>query len=164
MARRRSGRKIDFTHWTYASFNAQALGAGQFGALFLPATHEPETWLRIRGSLLSFLPDTSAPDTLISVGIGLIPVPEGTGGTVTWSPITDGDAPWIWVSYFELAYHEKVTDVIAIQNAMAYREVIDNKAMRILRNQEVQCVIENVTIAGADALDCTMSGRVLSGT
>ncbi len=83
---------------------------------------------------------------------------------MTWSPITDGDAPWIWVSYFELAYEEMVTDVIDVPGMSSYRELIDNKAMRIVRNQELQMVAENATIGGASSINLSVSGRTLSGT
>jgi len=137
MPRRRSGRKIDFTHWTYNSYVDNALSAGT---------------------------DAQAPTTFISVGIGLILVPEGTGTTVLWSPITDGDAPWMWVTYFELAYEEYVTDVIDSPGMTSYREVIDSKSMRVIRNQEVQCVVENATLATAGSVNISLSGRALSGT
>ena len=163
MARRRGNRKIDFVHWTYGSFTFLATQAGIAAVNVFPAAHDPETLLRIRGNVLGFIDGASAPAKHISVGVGLIVVPEGTGTTALWSPIQDGDAPWLWVTYFELAYEEMVTDVIAAQVAMAYRESIDNKAMRILRNSEIQCVMENATINGAAAANVTGSFRALAG-
>ena len=163
MARRRSGKKIDYVHWTYGSFQTGGLSAGTLAKNFFAAQHDPETLLRFRGSLLGYLDGVQSPGAWISVGVGLILVPEGTGTTVLWSPITDGDAPWIWVDYFELAYEEYVVDVISAQGASSYRSIIDNKAMRIARNQEVQCVVENATIGNTADLNLSMSGRFLAG-
>ena len=164
MPRRRSGKKIDFVHWSgfQDSFNAQA--AGSIGKNIFAAAHEPETLMRLRGTLLAYLDTTQAPGVQIAVGIGMILVPEGTGTTVLWSPLTDPDAPWFWYTAFALGYEEYVTDVISSQVASGYREVIDSKAMRITRNQEVQAVVENVTTGSAGAFNMVIAGRSLSGT
>jgi len=98
MPRRRSGKKIDFVHWAYGNATASALAAGTNGATLFPAQHLPETLLRMRGELMSWGDANLAPGVNARIGCGIILVPEGTGSTVLWSPITDGDAPWIWVS------------------------------------------------------------------
>jgi len=164
MPRRRGfAKKISYTHWTYGSwFSLQGAGTGAINVL--PAQHEPETLLRIRGTNLAYIDAASVPGKLVSVGVGLIAVPEGTGTTVLWSPITDGDAPWIWADYFEIGYEEMVTDVVDVPGLTSYRSVIDNKAMRILRNQEVQFVLENATILTASNVNVSGSARFLSGT
>jgi len=96
--------------------------------------------------------------------MGVILVPEGTGTTVLWSPSTDADAPWIWVTEFVLAHEELVVDVIDVPGMSSYRERIDNKAMRIIRNQEIQFVIENSTVTSALSVNAGLAGRFLSGT
>jgi len=164
MTRRRSGKKIDFVHWTGFTEATAAQSAGVVASTAFAAQHDPETLMRTRGNLLAYVDSTSAPGGLIDVGIGMIPVPEGTGATVLWSPITDDDAPWFWIERFSLGYEEAVTDVIAMQEAMAFRVSIDSKAMRILRNQEVQIVYENVTVLTALAFNAQVSGRCLFGT
>ena len=164
MARRRSGKKIDFTHWTYQSGSALALSAGTTAVLFNAAQHEPETLLRFRGELFVGLDALSAPGGLAAIGVGLILVPEGTGSTVLWSPITDGDAPWFWVDYGAVGYEEGVTDVIDYPGYTSYRRVIDSKAMRIIRNQEIQMVVENATVGTAESVNVVLQGRFLSGT
>ncbi len=164
MARRRSGKKIDFVHWTgfQDSFNGQA--AGSIAKTLFAAQHDPETLMRTRGSLLTYLDTTQAPGGQILVGAGMILVPEGTSTTVLWSPLTDPDAPWIWYSAFGLGYEEYVTDVIDCPQATSHREVIDSKAMRIVRNQEIQMVVENVTTGSAAAFNMVIGGRSLFGT
>ncbi len=164
MPRRRSGKKIDFTHWTYSSAAFNGQGAGTAGVNMAAAQHLSETLLRIRGEFTCFTDGALAPGVGVFAGLGLILVPEGTGTTVTWSPITDGDAPWIWVDYFTMAYEELVVDVIANQAALAMRRVIDNKAMRVIRNQEIQAVVENVTNQGAMNISVGLQIRVLAGT
>ncbi len=158
------GKKIDTVHWTYGSFSALALTAGTVAGTVYAAQHLPETLMRIRGEFVSYLDSASAPPTLSGVGIGLIQVPEGTGTTVLWSPITDGDAPWVWVDYFHLGYEEMVTDVITVQQLIGVRRVIDNKSMRRMRNTELQCVIENATIETGEAINTALQVRTLFGS
>ena len=164
MARRRSGRKIDFTHWTGGNATSLAQAAGSVGVVVIPAQHDPETELRIRGSLLSYVDTTQAPGGLVLMSVGLIYVPAGTGTTVLWAPFTDADAPWVWVDYFFVGYEEMVTDVIDVPAASGYRSVIDSKAMRIVRNSELQAVFQNTTIGSSMAVNNVLFARVLSGT
>jgi len=161
---RRSGRKIDFVHWTRMAASFLAQSAGTIAVNVSAAQHDPETLLRIRGNLLSFVDTTQAPGGLANVGIGMIMVPEGTGATVLWSPITDADAPWFWIETFSLGYEEMVTDVIDVPGATSFRSTIDSKAMRINRNSEVQAVLEVSNVSGAVAINAVLQARGLSGT
>ncbi len=106
---------------------------------------------------------TQAPGGLATVGVGFILVPEGTGTTVLWSPFTDGDAPWIWAGYYSIGYEEPVTDVVSVQALSGVRDTIDSKSMRIIRNQEVQMVVENVSVGSAMNINLSTSGRALFG-
>jgi len=164
MARRRSGKKIDFVHWTGIQESALALTAGSVASTALAAQHDPETWMRFRGNLLAYLDATQLPGRLIQVAVGLILVPEGTSTTVLWSPATDPDAPWMYYDIFAIGWEEGVTDVVDMPGVSSYRSVIDSKAMRIVRNQEVQFVTENVSVGSAGTVNVVLSGRALSGT
>jgi len=165
MPHRRSGfaKKINTVHWTYGSWSALALSAGTVAATVIGAQHQPETLLRIRGEQMVYVDGAQAPGVLTSVGIGLVQVPEGTGATVLWSPITDGDAPWIWVDYFMIGYEEMVTDVIDSPLVSAARRVIDSKAMRKLRKTEIQFVAESATVGGATPVNIAGQARFLAG-
>ncbi len=162
--RGRHAKKIQTVHWTYVSAASNALSAGVVAVNLAAAQHLPETLLRLRGEWVSYLDGTAIPGEELSVGVGIIQVPEGTGASVLWSPITDGDAPWIWTDHATLGYEEMVTDVISIQGLAMVRRVVDNKAMRKLRNTELQFVIENATIGSAGAVNTAFSGRFLSGS
>ncbi len=164
MARRRSGKKIDFVHWTGFQDSILTRSAGISAKQLFPAQHDPETLMRMRGNLLVSLDATQAPGSLVQIAVGAILVPEGTGTTVLWSPATDPDAPWIWYEIFVVGYEEMVTDVVDVPGLSIFRSVIDNKAMRIIRNQEIQWSVENVTVAAAAAVNVTLSGRALFGT
>ncbi len=166
MAHRRGGfqKKIETVHWTYGSFGGNAFAAGVFGLNVLSAQHLPETILRIRGEWLAYIDGVQAPSTSFAVSVGLILVPEGTGSTVLWSPITDGDAPWIWWDTTVLAYEEYVVDVIDNPGASFVRRVIDNKAMRKSRNMEMQFVMENATIGNAGSANVQGAARFLAGS
>ncbi len=164
--RRGHQKKIDTVHWTYGSFVFAGQAAGTAAVNVLAAQHLPETLLRIRGEWIACIDQATAPSVGTSVTIGLILVPEGTGTTVLWSPITDGDAPWIWWDAMHIVYEEMVNDVVAAQAALSGRRVIDSKAMRKVRNTELQCVVESATIGGfgATAVHATGSVRVLAGS
>ena len=105
MARRRSGKKIDFLHWVYGAASSGILSAGTAAIAIIPAQHLPETLMRTRGAVLTGPSGTQGPARSVNVGVGLILVPEGTGTTVLWSPISDGDAPWIWVAGIKPQVH-----------------------------------------------------------
>ncbi len=167
MARRRTGfqKKIEVVHWTYGSFSALGLGSGvTVGVNVFPAQHLPETLLRIRGEWAAVFDGALVPSRSSSIAAGLILVPEGTDTTVLWSPITDGDAPWIWWDTFSLIYEEFVVDTIASTEAASGRRVIDSKAMRKVRNMELQFVAEQAGIEGTLAINVFGSIRALSGS
>ena len=150
-------------HWTGFGQGFLAFSAGTNAALVNMAIHGRETLLRIRGELSAWMDTTSVPPLAVQIGIGLILVPEGTGSTVLWSPLTDIDAPWFWYETFLLAYEEMVTDVVDVPGMTSFRKTIDSKAMRIVRpDVELQLVVENVTLAGAAAVNVHAGGRILS--
>ena len=165
---RRSGfaKKIEVVHWTGGGFSTTGLAAGTVALTVLPAQHLPETLLRIRGRWSSSLNAAQAPGVGVFLDVGMILVPEGTGTTVLWSPGTDGDAPWIWWDTMAFLYTEYVTDVIGSQITAAMTAVIDSKAMRKVRNQELQFVAENTTMSGLSAGTVVFGGdvRVLAGS
>ena len=165
---RRSGfaKKIEAVHWTYGSFQAISQTAGAIALNVLSAQHLPETLLRMRGEWAAALSGALPDGEGVALSAGLILVPEGTDTTVLWSPITDGDAPWIWWDTFHLIYREHVVDAVASLMTSSGRRMIDSKAMRKNRNQELQFVVENATITGLStaATDCAGSVRVLSGS
>ena len=167
MAHRRSSfaKKIDTVHWTLIQ-ETLSTGAGSLAINALPAQHLPETLLRIRGEFI-VAPQAPLADAQGAVmACGLILVPEGTGTTVLWSPITDGDAPWIWWDAMNCDYQEFIADGNYTSNTCDGRRVIDSKAMRKVRNTELQFVVENATITGLTAmtLRATITARVLAGS
>ena len=164
---RRSGhaKKIDTVHWTYGSWTGLALSsAGTVGVTVLSAQHLPETLLRIRGEWAACFDGVQAPGGFMAITAGLILVPEGTSTTVLWDPVNDGDAPWIWWDVFHLMYEEMVLDVTFSTQTASARRVIDSKAMRKVRNTELQFVAINTAIAGSAAANVAGSVRVLAGS
>ena len=165
---RRSGfaKKIEVVHWTYGSFEFVAQAAGAAAVNVFPAQHLPETLLRMRGEWIAALGGAAVNGVAVAVSIGLIQVPEGTGTTVLWSPITDGDAPWIWWDTIHIVYTEQVTDVTFSSQTSSGRRTIDSKAMRKIRNTEIQCVVEQATISGltGGSIHAIGSLRALSGS
>jgi len=168
MGHRRSGfaKKIDSVHWTIFGEMIVGLSAGTIGRTLFSAQHMPETHLRLRGEWGACFTTAIAPATGVIVVAGIIQVPEGTGTTVLWSPFTDGDAPWIWWDTLGLIYTEQVIDQVGSVPLFAGRRVMDSKAMRKIRNTELQLVVENLTATGLTAGDVNVfvTGRSLSGT
>jgi len=167
MARRSGfGKKIDTVHWTGAAGQFVAQAAGTAAGLLFAAQHLPETLLRIRGEWYTCLSGVSTPTSGAQISMGIIQVPEGTGTTVLWSPFTDSDAPWIWWDSVSMIYEEMVTDAIQTSAGSGGRRVIDSKAMRKLRNTELQLVIENTTIPAitAKSVHANVNVRVLTGS
>ena len=149
-------------HWTQYLSSTLALAAGTVGVNVAAAQHDRETILRTRGNLFAQLDGVNVPGVGIIVSVGMVLVPEGTGTTVLWSPQTDGDAPWFWYESFTLFYEEAVTDVVAYPGGGTFRSVMDSKAMRKMRNQEVQMVVENTTFGIAGEVNLAISGRFLT--
>ena len=165
---RRSGfaKKIDTVHWTLLQEASLNQSAGAIVSTAFAAQHLPETFLRIRGEWAANFSTGLAAGVGVTVTCGLILVPEGTGTTVLWSPVTDGDAPWVWWDTFALLYGEMVVDAVWSSNTSDARRVIDSKAMRKIRNTELQFVTENVTVAGlsAGSINLVITARALFGT
>ncbi len=163
--RGRHAKKIDTVHWTGWTFSAAAVNAGTPVAVTVAAAqHLPETLMRIRGEWVAALDGAQTGGQGVSVSAGMILVPEGTGTTVLWAPSTDADAPWIWWDVMHLFYEEYIADVVVSQMVADGRRVIDSKAMRRIRNTELQFVVENLTIANSAAIRMAGSVRVLSGS
>ncbi len=159
----RQAKKIDNVHWTTCFPGSSTQAAGSVAQTCGAAQHLPETILRTRGNLLGFMDGGPGPGTLVEVSVGLILVPEGTGTTVLWDPFGDGDAPWFYWSSFVLGNEEPVTDIYPVQGLLSYREVVDSKAMRKIRNREIQFVVTNTTIGIAGNVNVAMSLRILNG-
>ena len=83
-----------------------------------------------------------------------------------WVPEDDGDAPWIWWDVFNLIYREHVSDVVGSMQTSSRARVIDSKAMRKIRNTELQLVIQNADIGALTGIgvDVAVSGRILAGS
>ncbi len=162
----RHAKKIDTVHWAGAVWQFVGQTAGTAAQTLSAAQHLPETLLRMRGSWAANFNGALAPGVGVAVAMGIIQVPEGTGTTVLWSPDVDSDAPWIWWDTMHLLYSEQVTDVVGSVMSSAGRRVIDSKAMRKIRNTELQIVIEQSTISGMSAGSINSVGglRVLSGS
>ncbi len=152
MARNRSSqRKTDY-RWTGTTSQFLALATGSVIAttVFSAASTLSQTLYRIRGELLAYVDATQAPGGLTAYGVGIIKAQGGQAATVLSQPISDAQAPWIWVSYFSLGYEEMVTDVIDVPGITSYRERIDSKAMRRMKpDQELQIVAQSTTLAGS---------------
>ncbi len=158
-------KKIDTVHWTGFGFSQAALAAGTpIGVNLAAAQHLPETLLRIRGTYMVVPDGVLGPGAATRIRFGICQVPEGTGTTVVWSPTDDPDAPWIWYDTVQLWYEEAVADVIAYQNTASAAREIDSKAMRKLRNTELQLVMHSATLGNALTVNIAGSGRFLAGS
>ncbi len=91
---RRRQRKIDFVKWTGFTGAAFALAADSTVAVNIGgAAASPATLLRTRGEWMAWLEPALAPAKSVRITCGIIIVPEGTGTTVLWNPVSDANAP-----------------------------------------------------------------------
>jgi len=158
------GKKISETHWEVSSGFVGALTAGNSGFAFATVGTRPVTLLRMRGEVVAYSDAATNPPSAVQVTYGIALVPEGSGATVRWDPVDDGNAPWLLYGTGIIAYEEKVTDVVDIPGMTSFRHVIDNKAMRILRpDVEMQLVVANTTVSGAAAVNFGYQLRWLQG-
>ncbi len=160
MARaRRSGRRPDY-RWALGGFVSAALAAGSTSQFaFVSSGNMSQTLMRIRGSW-SVMLDQGAQDLdKVRVGIGVIKV--SGGGTTASTPLTDGDAPWIWFDVVTLAI-EGGAVIDAWHELATYRAVIDSKSMRVIRpDEDLVVVMETGDIVGAPNVDVHFDARVL---
>jgi len=155
---------IDSTRWAGASHSFFALAAGSVAQLMV-SDGLVETFMRIRGEIVSWVDGTQDPGTTTEVALGALVVQAGSGTTIIQKPITDPDAPWMFYERWTLGYEEGVVDVVGNQSIMGFRKTIDSKAMRILREgREVQLVIESVTLNGAVSINTVFNFRTLLGS
>ena len=167
-ASRGGGRKADL-HWVAFTGGATALGAGVFGAELKAGLGaiggRTQTLMRTRGNMVCWVDGAPAVGVLVLVSLGMHLVPEGTGSTVTVSPLTEPGAGWFYHEAVVIGYDEPVTDVIDVPGLSSVRSVIDIKAMRVIRPEiEIQLVIEATTVGGAGAINVHVVGRFLFST
>ncbi len=165
MARGRSfAKKIDSLRWSRGGASNLAFGAGTLAATIVSDGLVEATIMRTRGSLIAYVDAAQAPGGLVRIGVGILSVMGGQGTTVVSSPLTDGEAPWMWFTQFQLGYEEYVVDVIDCPGITSYREMVDVKAMRKMRpDVELQLVFENITIGGALSVNMAVDLRFLIG-
>ncbi len=157
-------KSIDVVRWAGAHHQFNAQGAGTIAQLMV-SDGLTEILLRIRGEIVCFMDGASAPAKLVRLGIGALVVQAGSGTTVIQSPLSDGDAPWLFYETFDIGYEEMVTDVIDVPGITSFRKTIDSKAMRILRpGREVQLVVENITLGSAASVNLGFGFRMLLGS
>jgi len=165
--RHRSDRfppKIRNLRWTASSTTFLAFSAGTAGLTLLSSGLETATIMRMRGELFAGIDGVQSPGGLTRLGIGALVVPAGTGTTVTTSPLTDTDAPWLFYETFVLGYEEMVVDAIQVVDLSGFRKTIDVKAMRVLRpEREIQLVLESVTLNAAIGVQLSTQIRMLIG-
>ncbi len=130
----RPAKKLNSLNWQLTQAASAAVGAGATqGFQFSTVGLQPTTLLRMRGEVIGFLDAVQSPGKLIAVNYGIILVPEGSGATVQFAPLSDANAPWLLYGTALLGYEEMVTDVVDVPVISGFRHSIDNKAMRIIR-------------------------------
>ena len=140
-----------------------ALAAGSTSQAAIVASDKAETLIRVRGDVAVWLDATgSAIGDLVQVAWGLIVAPRGS--TVGSLPISDGNANWLAYGtaclFTELALATRTT----WDEGMIRRFLVDNKAMRKLREDEdVFFIVQTADVVGAAAVNIAASLRFLTG-
>ena len=163
MARART-KKIDNVFWGLSSGIIGGLGVGTSALNFFAVGTQPSTLLRMRGEMMIWADAIQTGAVAALITFGVIKVPEGTGTTVVYTPVSDSNAPWILYGQATIAYEEYVADVIDCPLGTAARIEIDNKAMRRIRpDEELQLVAENTSLLGSLSVNLSYSIRSLQG-
>ncbi len=166
MARGQRGhvKKIDNLVWDGFNVFFNSVGAGTVAQGFDTVSTMPFTFLRIRGEFLAMIEGAASPGVGVNVAIGIIKVPEGSGTTVQYDPVTDINAPWWYYDTATLLYTEYEAAVVGSTEAAMVRRVIDNKSMRRVRpDEEMQIVLTNTTFDAAGTVNVGFAGRHLKG-
>ena len=159
MARRREGRRTDYT-WQDSQLALLAVAAGTPTAGQIFSVNLSSTLVRVRGEVLAWLDATPAAGDAVVVGCGMRVAPNGAGNTVIIDPLSDGDGDWFWYELMTLAFDG--TDVNGV--TAAKRIEIDGKAMRRVKQaEEIQFVMNQLTIGTAQAVNVSVNVRALFG-
>ncbi len=168
MPRRDRGRGSRLTRrWLGFQTGSTLLGltSGSSVAVeLLSADTQKDTILRTRGQLTGWVDGLSAPGKSCLMSVGMWIVPEGTGTTILADPSSDANADWFYYTQFILGYEEMAADAVDVPRINGYREVIDDKAMRIgPPDTEVQMVFTNTLLQTGVTVNLNASGRFLLG-
>ena len=161
----RPAKTIHSLRWAGGNaITALAQTAGSSAAVALASGAPRETVMRTRGEVLVMLDAPSDVNRGVLVSMGLVLMPQGQGTTVIWDPFGDSEAPWFWYPETFLGYDEYVTDVIDGAGGPVSTIVVDSKAMRKANvDEEIQFVVTNTTVNGAQGINVLASFRFLIG-
>ncbi len=161
MARQRSGRKTDYT-WIVTSGAVTAQGATQ-QRIAVAVFNSSGTVMRVRGELMASMNGPSAADITV-LGVGLIVATDAqvTAGAASFpSPLSVGDADWMWHGFVPLVSQGVVED----QFGNVGKIIVDTKAMRRVKpNEQLVLVADAVLLVGTATVDLAFGVRVLFGT
>jgi len=160
---RRAGPRHNYD-WEGATTNSIGLASGSVTSALLFTSDSSETLVRVRGVVnvdLTFA--ASAAGDIAVVACGLI-VHSSPGTTVGVDPITEAGADWLWHQFFIVSTRGVIGAVAdSGQQATNQRVIVDNKAMRKLReDQAISFIVANQDGVGAPTVDVTGAFRVLT--
>ncbi len=147
---RRSVRRTDYT-WFGAADAVTTIDLGTGTAAVLGNTvvvNSAGTLVRLRGQVYVQL-DTSAVDERAMIAVGIIKATDeavAAGVASLPHPHSDGDAEWIWHRYLSIS---SLAEPAVVTDALFDRAIIDSKAMRRFKQNEVVVLVAEV----ADGLD-----------
>ena len=155
------GRKNDYD-WEGVTTLSLALAASGVTTAVVFLADQSETLVRMRGEVLVWLDASgSAQGDACVVACGLIVA--SLGSTQAVDPINEGGANWLWHSFFTLATESAIANAVTAPDSASRRLIIDNKAMRKLReDEEIQFIVANQDIAGAPVVNVVAGLRALT--
>jgi len=162
-AARRAGPRHNYD-WEGATTTSIALASGGVTQALLFTSDTSETLVRVRGMFLAELTfAASAAGDMAIVAAGLI-VASTPGTTVGVDPITEPGANWLWHQFLLLSTRGVIGAVAdSGQQATSQTVLVDNKAMRKLREDEaIFFIVANQNAVGNPTVDVTAAFRVLT--
>jgi len=168
MARRGSGKTIDYKEWTGMNFSDQTAAAdGTLIGAGLISFAVPATILRARGFVqASFDATQQVGDRMrVTWGLGIVSTDAATlGATAVPDPAGEPEYPWLW--WGSMLLRSELAAGVNAWGLSAQRLEVDTKAMRRVKpGQSLVWVMEAASTAGAPATLFEFGQtRVLIGT
>ncbi len=158
----REGKKRNYYDWEGTFLALTTLTSGVIAEFVLFTGDKAETLVRIRGWTLAQLAVSgSAAGDAAVVGFGIIIAPAGA--SVAVSSLTEPGANWWYHEQVILQTQGAVGGVSVNGDLSGQRTLIDNKAMRKLREDEnIFLVVENVNLVGAPGVQVSATIRALA--
>ena len=163
MARRGRGVGRTRYEWTGGLGRSPDLASGATASFLLGTASQAETIMRVRGNVFAEIAATLVDLDACAVFYGIQVMPAGSQAAgLAAGPGTNPEGDWLLFGV--VPFYVDTATTVTHSVSMAAREVIDTKAMRVMREgEELLLRVENVDIVGAPPVNFAFGLCILSG-